>query len=162
MLAESLLANSLNPPISRSHHAAVIMRHFFHLLLAGEDSTEKKLLPIFLHFNDLTWFAENSSTIYEEICDIILENIETIEKRSRSIDSINDNPPTRLHSVTGKVALAFCTAPRRQFANYSILSMGPSGRNPPKSCVIFPFELVVWIFAIDPNNPYAPLPIECS
>ena len=31
--------------------------------------------------------------------------------------------------------------------------MGPSGRNPPKSCVIFPFELVVWIFAIDPNNP---------
>ena len=138
------------------------MRHFFHLALTSEDSTEQKILPIFLHFNDLRWFSENSAAIFDEICDIILENMETIENRSRSVGGIGDNPPTRLHSVAGKVALAFCTAPRRQFANYSIISMGASSEEPPHTCGIFPFEVLAWIFSIDPDNPYAPLPIECS
>lgn len=138
------------------------MRYFFHLALTGDDSSEKKLLPIFLHFNDLSWFSQNSSAIFDEVCNIVLENMETIEKRSRGVDGIADCPPTRLHSVAGKVALAFCTAPRRQFANYSILSLGPSGRELPHFCGIYPFELIAWIFSIDPKNPYAPLPIECS
>jgi hypothetical protein len=98
------------------------MRHFFHLLLKGEDSSEKKLLPIFLHFNDLKWFSENSVAIFDEICEIFLENIETIEKRSRGTDGLAESPPTRLHSIK---------------------------------------EVIAWIFAIDPNDPYAPLPLDC-
>ena len=138
------------------------MRYFFHLALTGDDSSEIKLLPIFLHFNDLSWFSQNPAMIFDEVCDIILENLETIEKRSKGVDNIADTPLTRLHSVTGKVALAFCTAPRRQFANYSILSLGPSGRDLPQFCGIYPFEVMAWIFSIDPMNPYAPLPIDCS
>ena len=138
------------------------MRYFFHLALTGDDSPEIKLLPIFLHFNDLSWFSQNPAVIFDEVCDIILENLETIEKRARGVDNIADSRPTRLHSVTGKVALAFCTVQRRQFANYSILSLGPSGRNLPQFCGIYPFEVMAWIFSIDPKNPYAPLPIDCS
>ena len=137
------------------------MRHFFHLLLKGEDSSEKKLLPIFLHFNDLKWFSDNSTAIFDEICDIFLENIETIEKRSRGTDGLAESPPTRLHSMKGKVALAFCTSSRRKFANYSVISMGACGIDQPHVCGIFPFEVIAWIFAIDPNDPYAPLPLDC-
>ena len=138
------------------------MRHFFHLYLKGVDSREHKLMPIFLHFDDQKWFSEHSLTILDEIRDIFAENIETIEKRSKGVDSVSDCPPTRLHSTKGKIALAFCTSPRRQYANYSILSMGSTCETQPQVLGIFPYEVIAWIFAIDPNNPYAPLPVECS
>ena len=138
------------------------MRFFFHLEVKCDDSTDKTLLPLFLHFHDLKWFAGNHIGIFEEICDIVLQNMETIEKSSRTVGTFGDTPPTRIHSVTGKVALAFCTAPRRQFANYSIIAMGASSVEQPLVCSIYPFEMTAWIFAIDPNDPYAPLPFECS
>lgn len=133
------------------------MRHFFHLSLKRQDDVEEKLLPIFLHFNDLKWFTENSAAIFKEVRSIVVENIEMIEKKASIKSSSNDYQPTRLHSMEGSMALAFCTAPRREFANYSILSK----KQQTHACSIFPFELVAWIFSIDPGNPFAPLPLEC-
>jgi hypothetical protein len=153
------------------------MRHFFHLALKNQNEMEQKLLPIFLHFNDFNWFSENTAVIFDEICNIITENFEIIENRAKrnentnNINNISDNPPTRLQSITGKVALAFYTSPRRQFANYSILSIGsdssmensavegysatngpgsdPSfSNNSRRSCIILPFELTAWIFLL--------------
>jgi hypothetical protein len=134
------------------------MRHFYHITLKRPDDSEAKLLPIFLHFNDLKWFTENSTAIFNEVRSIIVENIDLIEKKASGRSNINDLQPTRLHSMEGSIALAVCTSPRREFANYSILTK----TNQTQTCNIYPFELVAWIFSIDPNNPYAPLPMECS
>lgn len=75
------------------------MRHFLHIEIESIEESEKKLLPVFLHYNDLNWFTGNFSSILKEICNIIVENIETIERRARGGDK--DSPPTRLHSTTG-------------------------------------------------------------
>lgn len=138
------------------------MRYFFHLSLKCGDSREHKLMPIFLHFDDHKWFSEHLFAILDEICDIFVENLETIEKRSKGVDGMANSPPTRLHSTRGKIAVAFCTLPRHQYANYSILSMGSTCETQPRVLGIFPYEVIAWIFAIDPNNPYLPLPVECS
>jgi hypothetical protein len=132
-------------------------RNFFHVIVKG---TEEKLLPVYLHVNsiDLEDVNKLGPEFSKEIVKVIIENIETIESRARHQD---DDVPTRLASTSGLIDLAFITVARRDVSNYSIIrECDFLGASCCHSATIATFEVVAWVFLVNKENPYLPLPTE--
>ena len=127
-----------------------------HIVLEkGEgDEENKRLLPVFLHYDDRQWRDDSCSRMWEDVMSIVVQNIDIIEHHAKSKPSI-ESPPLQLSADSGEVTLAFTTRDRPQ---YSLLTLGDEV---PKYQELTEFELVLWIFRIDKRLPHQPLPMEC-
>ena len=130
-----------------------------HIILEkGEDDEEnknKRLLPVFLHYDDSQWREDSCSRMWEDVMSIIVQNLDIIEHHAKSKPTI-ESPPIQLTADSGEVTLAFTTRDRPQ---YPLLTLGDES---PKVQELTEFELFLWIFRVNKRLPHQPLPMECG
>ena len=126
------------------------------VLEKGEgDEVNKRLLPVFLHYDDSQWREDSCPRMWEDVMSIIVQNIDVIENHAKSKPSI-ESPPLQLTAESGDVTLAFTTRDRPQ---YSLLTLCGEV---PKFQELTEFDLFLWIFCVNKQLPHQPLPMECG
>eukprot|EP01041_Mallomonas_annulata_P021899 gene21899-42076_t len=130
-------------------------RNVFHLHIKGQFDS---LLPIYLHVleRDLAWLNADSERLFDEFRDLLLSNMESIEKRAQ-IDSGSSDRFARIPGT--RMVIAYNTS-KRDFGGYSVCildTMTFGSLTPP----LARFSLnPVWIFPHDSSLPYQFLPID--
>jgi hypothetical protein len=129
-----------------------VNKNILHLSIQGQ---REKLLPVQLHFlqDDLVWVNDNKTEILDDICVIVRNNLEFIEKRSKTESKVTF---ARLNA--GKYVNVAFTTIRSADSKYNIVVFPNSSSAHCPS--LASFTLVLWAFKLDPNNPLAALPID--
>ena len=140
-------------------------RHFTHIVLNSSLQRQQRLLPAFLHFDEGQWQSANREQMWRDVFCIITENMEIIQERARGHCPF-DSPPIQLTAESGLVTLAFTIHHRSQPQQcYTVLTCPATNEtNAPamQPQVIEAYDLYAWIFSVDSNQPFAPLPLECG
>ena len=130
-------------------------RNFRHIILCNNDVST--LLPVYLQFldDDVIWFNEQAMAFYDEIVQLLSDNFSNIlqqaQKKSGKFERINGENIILLYTIK---------------ENFQVLSTGliyDGTADCPGMIRVAGFMLdPVWVFKRDPDNPYAPLPIDVA
>ncbi len=129
-----------------------VNKNMLHLSIQGQ---REKLLPVQLHFlhDDLDWVNENGVEILNDICAIVRNNLDFIEKRSKTESKV-----TYARLNAGKYVNVSFTTVRSNESRYNIIVF-PNSRSAHCPSVAS-FTLILWAFKLDLSNPLASLPID--
>ena len=137
-------------------------RHFTHIVLNSSISRQQRLLPAYLHFDNEQWQSADRDQLWRDVFSLLTENMEIIQERAR-VQCPFDSPPIQLTAESGRLTLAFTIHHRGQC--YSIMTWPSSNETNTQAVqhqVVEAYDLIAWIFPVDSNQPFAPLPLECA
>lgn len=131
------------------------LRNFLHVILSNNDVST--LVPVYLQLldTDLTWFNEQPQKLYNDIIQVLLDNYATIlqqaPKKSNKFERINGENLILVYNIKENL----------QIQSTSLVYNGTLSN--PEVLRVAGFKLdPMWVFRRDPDNPYAPLPIDIS
>ena len=128
-------------------------RNLFHLVVHGKS---EKILPVYLHLleQDLKWMNKNYRKVLKDLCNVIEENLDYIEKKSQT------DAKHSLSQISGGslVSCFFSIKENSNNGRVNLLRVNEDGLA--RTCSTASFSLCVWLRPIEATDSAVLLPLD--
>lgn len=128
-------------------------RNLLNLVVHGKN---EKILPVYLHLldQDIKWMNKNYRKVLKDLCNVIEENLDYIEKKSQS------ESKTSLSQISGGSFVNCYFSIKDTSSNGRVNVLRVSEEGVTRSCPTASFSLCVWLRPIEAKDSSVLLPLD--